>query len=143
VAFGSLAALLPDRVVGALVIVAFTAGGLILLLGAETDEPEEGTEQLAVRACQGSTAAASAFGLVFMAEWGDLTQLMTANLVARSEAPVSVAVGALAALWTVAAIGIMFGRILLRSVPLVFVRRVSGVLLLGLAAWSVIDVVRG
>src|SRR3954453_8336586 len=41
------------------------------------------------------------FLVVFPAEWGDLTQLATAALVAHTGRPVPVAIGAVAALWTV------------------------------------------
>ena len=143
VAFGSLAALLPERLVGAVVVIGFAVGAAVLLFKSEEVDEEEG-EALAERAKASSrAAAASAFGVIFVAEWGDLTQLMTANLVARSGAPLSVAGGALVALWAVAAIGIVGGRFLLRHVPLALIRKASGVLLAGLAVWTAIDVIRG
>jgi len=49
------------------------------------------------------------FGIVFIAEWGDLTQLATGALAARYAAPVAVFVGATAALWTVAALAAFVG----------------------------------
>jgi putative Ca2+/H+ antiporter (TMEM165/GDT1 family) len=49
------------------------------------------------------------FGVVFVAEWGDLTQLATAALAAHYAAPVRVFLGATAALWSVVAIAVFVG----------------------------------
>ena len=49
------------------------------------------------------------FGVVFIAEWGDLTQLATAALAARYAAPVPVFIGATTALWAVVAIAVLVG----------------------------------
>ena len=57
----------------------------------------------------------TAFVVIFIAEWGDLTQILTANLAVRYHSPVSVGVGALAALWLVAAIAVGGGQGLLRT----------------------------
>jgi len=50
-----------------------------------------------------------AFLVIFAAEWGDLTQLATAALVARSHRPLEIAIGAVAALWVVTLIAALFG----------------------------------
>jgi len=50
------------------------------------------------------------FGVVFVAEWGDLTQLVTAALAARYAAPVTVFLGATAGLWAVVAIAVVVGH---------------------------------
>src|SRR5437588_651399 len=46
----------------------------------------------------------TAFSVVFVAEWGDLTQLATAALQARYQDPIVVFVAATLALWSVSAI---------------------------------------
>ncbi len=50
------------------------------------------------------------FTVVFVAEWGNLTQLATAALAARYKAPVTVFLGATAALWAVTAIAVFVGN---------------------------------
>ena len=57
------------------------------------------------------TASWSAFVVIFIAEWGDLTQLATASLVAKypTEKP-TVFVAALLALWSVTAVAVMLGQ---------------------------------
>lgn len=52
----------------------------------------------------------TAFAVIFLAEWGDLTQILTANLAARYHSPLSVAVGSLLALWTVAILAVASGQ---------------------------------
>jgi putative Ca2+/H+ antiporter (TMEM165/GDT1 family) len=55
-------------------------------------------------------AFASVFGVIFVAEWGDLTQLGTAALAARYNQPVTVFAGATLALWCVSAIAVFVGH---------------------------------
>ena len=43
--------------------------------------------------CASHRVVGTAFVVIFIAEWGDLTQVLTANLAARYHAPLSVAVG--------------------------------------------------
>ena len=83
----------------------------------------------------------TAFVVIFIAEWGDLTQILTANLAAHYHAPLSVAVGAVAALWSVAAVAVVSGQSLLRWVDIRTVRRITAVvvvLLAGYAIWSAV-----
>lgn len=79
------------------------------------------------------TAIGTSFGVLFLAEWGDLSQLLTAGLAARYDDPVSVFVGAIVALALVGAIGVIVGRALLRVVKPSTVRRVAGALFAVLA----------
>jgi len=74
--------------------------------------------------------------VIFLAEWGDLTQILTANLAARYRAPASVALGALLALWAVAGLAVIGGQGLLRFVNVTTLRIVTAVVLVGLAAYS-------
>jgi len=59
----------------------------------------------------------TAFSLVFVAEWGDLTQLATAALQARYQQPVVVFVAATLALWAVSAIAVALGNRLGAWIP--------------------------
>ena len=82
------------------------------------------------------------FGVVFLAEWGDLTQLATASLASRGDA-LSVFVGATAAMVTVAAIGVVAGRALLRVLPEHTLRKVAAGIFAVLAVVAVVAVIRG
>jgi Ca2+/H+ antiporter, TMEM165/GDT1 family len=79
---------------------------------------------------------ATAFAIIFVAEWGDLTQILTASLTAQYHAPVSVGIGALLALWSAAAIAVTGGRHLGRLVSDRHLRIVTTVLLGGLAVYA-------
>ncbi|MCK9894760.1 TMEM165/GDT1 family protein [Frankia sp. AgB32] len=87
--------------------------------------------------------ATTSFGVVFLAELGDLTQISTANLAARYDSPVMVWLGAVLALWTVAALAIAGGRGLLRVLPISVITRVAAAAFAVLAVLSVIEAVRG
>ncbi len=84
----------------------------------------------------------TAFLVIFLAEWGDLTQILTANLAARDHSPVSVAVGATLALWAVAAIAVASGQTLLRFINITTIRKITAVVLLGLAVFSAVEAIR-
>ncbi len=137
IAAGSVLTLLPNRLVAALTGVLFLAGAAMLLL--KRDETEEEVRQ---PANQGFWKVSGAgFMLILIAEFGDLTQIMTANLAARYDDPVSVGLGAVLALWTVAGIGILGGRALMKRVPLRLITKVAAVVMLALAGLSLFEAV--
>ena len=136
VAAGSVLTLLPQRLVEGVVGVLFLAGALMLLL-----KKDDGEEEIRRPADQSFwKVAGSGFSLILVAEFGDLTQIMTANLAASYEDPLSVALGAVLALWSVAALGILGGRALMRRVPLRLISRVAACVMLVLAALSFYEV---
>ena len=73
-----------------------------------------------------------------MAELGDLTQVLTANLAAHYHQPWSVFLGACLALVTVVGIGVVSGRALLRVLPLGVIRKAAGLILAGFAVYSAV-----
>ncbi len=76
----------------------------------------------------------ASFLVLFVAEWGDLSQLLTAGLVVRGGHPVSVFIGAWAGLLLVSGVGAVAGRWLLGRMRLATIRRVGGGLCLLLGA---------
>jgi Ca2+/H+ antiporter, TMEM165/GDT1 family len=142
VAVGQLLQLLPHRWVEAVTTLLFAAGAAYLLLVPEKVEEEEGEEE-ADSAGRGLKTVGTAFAVIFVGEFGDLTQILTANLAAKYHTPVAVFIGAFAALTTVAALGAFGGRALLRYLPLAVIRKVGGVLLAGFAIYGLVTVVRG
>jgi Ca2+/H+ antiporter, TMEM165/GDT1 family len=136
---GGLIALLPRRAVLAAAAVLFAGGAFVLFRGAgDADAEVETVEEDAgsARPASGLRAAATSFGVLFAAEWGDLSQLLTAGLVARFQDPVSVFVGSWLSLATVAAIAVVSGRTLIRYVALATIRRAGGTVCAVLAAVS-------
>jgi len=90
---GSLLTLLPDAVVSAVVAVLFLVGAAILWRSLRSGAEEE--EDIADAPPHPSflKTASISFGVLFAAEWGDLSQLATAGLAARYDDPVSVFIG--------------------------------------------------
>jgi Ca2+/H+ antiporter, TMEM165/GDT1 family len=143
VAVGGVFALLPQRLVLFVVAGLFAAGSVLLLAGREDDDEEAAAATQAVADRRPLRVALASFGVVFLGEWGDITQITTANLAARYGDPVSVGVGALVALWSVAALALTVGRGLLQRIPTRLVRRLTGVVLAVLAAVTLVEAVRG
>ena len=142
VAAGGLISALPDRLVALVAAVLFAAGAVVLLReGGGIDEGEAVAGRGGIGTRWG--AARTALAVVFVAEWGDLTQLATASLAARSGDPLSVFLGAALALTAVAGIAVLSGRALLRVLPVVLLRRIAAAVFASLAVVSVVEVVRG
>jgi len=135
VAAGSLLGLLPHRPLEAVVAALFILGAILLLRGRHDDDEDEGASTDSAGPGFWRVAGTS-FGVILAAEFGDLTQIATATLVARYHDPVSVAVGALLALWAVAGLAILGGRGLLKVLPLVWITRAAAVIMLVLAGVS-------
>ena len=152
VAAGQLLSLLPRTLVLGVTAVLFAVGAVVLIRGglrARADEESVEVaeiEEFAARATPGRhgvAAFATTFAVIFTAEWGDLTQLVTAGQAARTDSPLSVFLGAWLALCTVAAIGVLVGAWLQRRVPLWRIGIISGVLLAILAVITLVELVRG
>jgi putative Ca2+/H+ antiporter (TMEM165/GDT1 family) len=129
---GGLIAQLPRRPVEVVAALLFAIGGFVLLRGAaradaeEAETEEEFAGKVRGDARSGLRAVGASFLVLFVAEWGDLSQLLTAGLVVRTKDPVSVFVGAWVGLLLVSALGAAIGRALLGRVRLATIRRVGG-----------------
>jgi Ca2+/H+ antiporter, TMEM165/GDT1 family len=145
VTLGGLIADLPRMPVEIFAGLMFLVGGVILLHGAaradaEEAETEHEFEAKARSGIHGWRVVGTSFLVLFVAEWGDLSQLLTASLVVKYQNPVSVGVGAFLALATVSALGAALGRTMLRWIKLATVRRVGGGVCLLLAVLSMLQV---
>jgi Ca2+/H+ antiporter, TMEM165/GDT1 family len=139
---GRLLTLLPHKALEIAITVIFLLGAAYLLFVPEKEEESRGeTEAAAESARTGWRVILTAFGVIVVGEFGDLTQLLTVSLVARYHQPVSVFIGALAALICVAALGAFGGRFLLRVLPVSAIRRLGGLVLVGFAAFSIYSLV--
>jgi len=137
IAAGSVLGLLPHRLLQTVVGVLFLGGAAMLLLKKDEDE-----EEISKPADQSFWKVAGAgFTLILVAEFGDLTQIMTANLAARYDDPLSVGVGAVLALWAVAGLGILGGRTLMKYVPLRLITKVAALVMLALGGFSLYEAV--
>ncbi|MBK7623637.1 MAG: TMEM165/GDT1 family protein [Kineosporiaceae bacterium] len=144
VTLGGLLTRLPHRPVTAAAGVLFLVGALVLWRGAaQADTEEAETEQefegKLRQGVSGLRAVGASFLVLFLAEWGDLSQLLTAGLVVRYQDPVSVFAGAWLALLLVSGIGAIAGRALLRFVRLSRVRRIGATVCAVLAVLTLLS----
>ena len=143
---GGLLAQLPRTVVEVFAATMFLIGGILLLRGAgDADEEEAETEEefgakASARQVVGWRVVTLSFTILFLAEWGDLSQILTASLVVRYDDPLSVFVGAFLALATVSGLAAGLGRTLLTRLRLSTIRRVGGTVCLLLAAYSALEI---
>jgi Ca2+/H+ antiporter, TMEM165/GDT1 family len=128
---GSLLSLLPPRAV-------HVGSGVLFLVSAIVMWVRHDDE-----AAPGDDGAQTGFGkslwmsfsMVFLAEWGDLTQIATAGFAARTGKPVVVFCAATAALWAVSALAVLIGNRAGRMLNPTLTKRVAAILfaLIGIA----------
>jgi Ca2+/H+ antiporter, TMEM165/GDT1 family len=143
---GQLATLLPEALVRGVAIAIFLLGAVLLFRSApRADEEEaEAEEEYAAKATESRTglrAVGASFIVLFAAEWGDLSQLLTISLVAKYGEPLSVFVGAWGALLTVSGLAVIAGRFLLRHMRLSVLHYVGAAVCLVLAGLTLYDLV--
>jgi putative Ca2+/H+ antiporter (TMEM165/GDT1 family) len=139
---GGLLALLPHRWVEGVTGLLFLAGAVMLLL----QKHEEDDDEVAGREPSANSfwkVAGTSFVVVAVAEFGDLTQIMTANLAAKYADPLAVGLGSWLGLCAVGAIAVVGGQKLLEHVPMKVIVRVAASIMLLLAAWSLVQAVVG
>ncbi|MGD9958672.1 TMEM165/GDT1 family protein [Nocardioides sp.] len=121
VALGKAASFLPDDLVRGGAALLFAFGAIVLLREARAHHAAADDEaEIAAKAgdVHGVRVVLASFLVLFAAEWGDLSQLLTLSLVARYDDPISVFFGAWGALLTVSGLAVIVGRVLLRYIPL-------------------------
>ena len=139
---GSLLTLLPDAVVSAVVAVLFLVGAVILWRSVRSGAEEE--EDIADAPAHPSflKAASISFGVLFAAEWGDLSQLATAGLAARYGDALSVFIGSWAALLVVSGLAVFLGRKAADRLPIPLIRLVAAILFSVFAVIAVVETIR-
>jgi len=142
VLLGHAASFLPENIVHSVALLMFLAGAVILIREGRSHQQTSGEEFAGAASATGFRAVLASFLVLFAAEWGDLSQLLTISLVARYEAPVSVFVGALSALLVVSGLAVLAGRTLLRFVSLHVLHYVGAGVCLLLAALTLAELVR-
>ena len=142
---GALATLLPETPIKIVAVAIFLLGAVLLFRtapGADAAEKET-EEEYAAKAAEPKSfvkAAVASFVVLFAAEWGDLSQLLTISLVARYDDHVSVFLGAWAALLTVSGLAILAGRVLLRHLRLAVLHYIGAAVCLVLAVVTTVEV---
>jgi len=145
---GALATLLPDTLIKSVAFLIFLIGAIVLVRtapGAEAAEKEQ-EEEYAAKAAEPKSffkAMVASFLVLFAAEWGDLSQLLTISFVTKYDDHVSVFLGAWAALLTVSGLAVLAGRVLLRYLKLSLLHYVGAAVCLVLAVVTLVEVFAG
>ena len=139
---GSLLTLLPDTVVRAVVAVLFLIGAVLLWREARKGAEDEEAAAMARENTTFVRAALVSFGVLFAAEWGDLSQLATAGLAARYAEPLSVFVGSWAALLVISGLAAFLGRKLADRLPVTLLHRIAAVLFAVFALIAAVEAFR-
>jgi putative Ca2+/H+ antiporter (TMEM165/GDT1 family) len=144
---GHLATLLPETLIRSVALVIFLVGAVVLFRSAPGAEAEEieAEEEYAAKATEARTglkAIGASFLVLFAAEWGDLSQLLTISLVAKYQEPFSVFAGAWGALLAVSGLAVIAGRVLLRYMKLSLLHYIGAAVCLVLAAVTLFELVR-
>ncbi|HEY1652905.1 MAG TPA: TMEM165/GDT1 family protein [Acidimicrobiales bacterium] len=132
--------LVPHRALEGIVAAMFFVGGVLALREARKQHSEEELVEREVGSHQ--RVLFTAFLIIFLAEWGDLTQILTANLAAHYHDALSVGIGALLALWAVAALAVLAGQSVLRLINIATIRIITAVVLFGLTGWALWEALR-
>ena len=132
VLFGSAFGLLPHK------WVFLSAAFLFFAFAATTwmrkEEKAKGDDSITPDLSFGAVAW-KAFLVIFIAEWGDITQLATASLQAKFHAPWTLLISAILALWAVTGIAVFAGHRLKTLVHPRTLRRISAVAFVGVGAY--------
>ncbi len=143
VLLGHAASFLPDDAVRTVAMLMFVLGAVILVRQGRSHQQESGEEYVqGAKDVTGFRAVLASFLVLFAAEWGDLSQLLTISLVARYEAPLSVFIGALGALLVVSGLAVIVGKALLRYVALHVLHYIGAAVCLVLAVLTFVELVR-
>jgi putative Ca2+/H+ antiporter (TMEM165/GDT1 family) len=139
---GSLLTFFPahwkDLVVGLL----FVGGAAYLLFVPESKEEEKGEREASLGSAGGKwKAITTAFVVIFIGEFGDLTQIQAANFEARLHQPLEVFLASSIALIAVSFLGAYSGKALQRVIPLNRIRMGGGLIFAVLGLWTLISLV--
>jgi putative Ca2+/H+ antiporter (TMEM165/GDT1 family) len=136
VAAGGALSLLPHHAVEACAAAVFAVGAVFLWVHKEKDDEEDEDSGRDGARTGFWPVFGTAFAVVFLAEFGDLTQFLTVSLAARFHDPVSVGIGATLALWVAAGCAVTLGWRLLKLIPMQWLTRGAAVVMLILAGTS-------
>jgi putative Ca2+/H+ antiporter (TMEM165/GDT1 family) len=137
VAAGSIFTLLPEKPIQIASGIGFLVFAVLALRRTDEDTPEPGGPSETNRPIW-----LVSFLVIFAAEWGDLTQLATAALVAREGHPLSIGIGATLALWAVTLVAAFSGSQLSRVLKPAVLKAIGGVLFAGIGIFIIVSAFR-
>lgn len=137
---GSLLTLFPARWKDLIVGLLFLGGAGYLLLVSQKEEEEKGEREAEPeRHSTRWREITTAFAVIFIGEFGDLTQIQAANFEAKLHQPLEVFLASTLSLICVTVLGAYGGKVLQRIIPLARIRIGGGIIFAGLGAWTLIS----
>ena len=138
VSAGKLLTFLPHTVTAFIISGMFFAGALLLFFGKHGVEEATNHEpqRHAPKTPSFWRVFTTSFTVVFLGEWGDITQIATANYAAKYHDPWSVGIGATLGLWAVTGLAVTLGSKLLTRIPTKLLLRIMGGVMLVFALIS-------
>jgi putative Ca2+/H+ antiporter (TMEM165/GDT1 family) len=139
---GSLLTLFPVHWKDLIVGVLFLAGAAYLLFVPESVEEEKGRREAALEnVATRWKEITTAFVVIFIGEFGDLTQIQAANFEAKLHQPLEVFLASSIALIAVSFLGAYSGRALQRLIPLQRIRLGGGLIYAALGIWTMVSLI--
>ncbi len=147
VGLGKAASFLPEQLIHTVAALMFLIGAVILFREARSADDDEADqeEEYAAKAdpaAHGFRVVATSFLVLFAAEGGDLSQLLTISLVAKYDDPLSVVLGAWGALLAVSGLAVIVGRLLLQRIKLSLLHYVGATVCVLMAVLTVWEMTR-
>ncbi len=142
---GGLLTLLPHTPKEIIIATLFLVGAFYLLFVSEKEEEEEGEKEAqAEHPGKRWREMGTAFSVIFIGEFGDLTQIQAANLTVKYhdvvDGALAVFIGSSLALILIAFLGAFGGKALVRVLPLAKIRKIGGVVFLSMGIWTIVQI---
>lgn len=137
---GQLLTLLPHQVLHFVVASLFIAGSGYLCWSSFRHGGHEGADAARIGGPAPTfwRVSGASFAVIFLAEWGDITQITAANMAARYGSPFLVLLGATLGLWAVAWLAVRVGAKSLALIPMTWVQRITAAILLVLGIYTIV-----
>ena len=141
---GGLLTLFPPRIKDIIVGLLFLGGAAYLLLVSEKTIEQEGEREAAnEKAGSRWREISTAFTVIFIGEFGDLTQIQAANFSAKTHKPLEVFLASSLAMILISFVGAFGGQLLQRVVPLAKIRMAGGVIFALLGVYTLLRAITG
>ncbi len=142
---GGLLTLLPHTPKEIIIATLFLVGAFYLLFVSEKEEEIEGEKEAqAEHSGKRWREMGTAFSVIFIGEFGDLTQIQAANLTVKYhdvvDGALAVFIGSSLALILIAFLGAFGGKALVRVLPLAKIRKIGGVVFLSMGIWTIVQI---
>ncbi len=143
-AAGQVIASFPTTIKDITIAVLFLGGAAYLLFVPEKVEEEKGEEEGSVeKSGTWWKELTVAFSVIFVGEFGDITQIQAANLTAKTHLPIAVFFASSIGLILVEIVGVYGGQFLVKKFSLQKIRYAGGIVFAGLGIYSVAKLIAG